>query len=119
MSRSRARMAEAFLDVRPWLVRSPREAGVFLPRDGDHLCRTGLQARLRQYGYAIGLKRRLRPHVLRHTCATHLLNGGADIRHVQQLLGHRDLQTTAIYTHLHLEDLRTVIERAHPRERRA
>lgn len=106
-------------DVRSWLVRSPREAAVFLSRDGDRLSRTGLQARLRQYGKAIGLKLRLRPHVLRHSCATHLLKGGADIRHVQQLLGHQDLRTTAIYTRVDVEDLRAVIERAHPRGRRA
>lgn len=105
-------------DVRPWLVRSPREEAVFLSRDGDRLSRTGLQARLRNYGEGIGLKNRLRPHVLRHTCATHLLQGGADIRHVQQLLGHRELRTTAIYTRVEVSDLREMLSRSHPREQR-
>jgi integrase/recombinase XerC len=57
------------------------------------------------------------PHVLRHTCATHLLKGGADVRHVQQLLGHRRLDTTALYTRVDISDLQAVVRRAHPRER--
>lgn len=102
-------------DVRPELTKSPREEAVFLSRDGCRLTRTGLQQRLALYGRALGLREKLRPHVLRHTCATHLLAGGADIRHVQRLLGHKDLRTTAIYTRVDVSDLRAVIERAHPR----
>jgi site-specific recombinase XerD len=104
-------------DVRPQLAKSPREEGLFLSRDGDRLSRSALQMRLREYGQASGLRTRLRPHVLRHTCATHLLQGGADIRYVQRLLGHQDLRTTAIYTRVTVDDLREVIARSHPRER--
>lgn len=102
-------------DVRPELAKSPREEAVFLSRDGCRLTRTGLQQRLALYGQALGLRQKLRPHVLRHTCATQLLAGGADIRHVQRLLGHKDLRTTAVYTRVDVSDLRAVIERAHPR----
>lgn len=104
-------------DVRPQLAESPREEALFLSRDGDRLSCSALQMRLREYGKTAGLRTTLRPHVLRHTCATHLLRGGADIRYVQRLLGHQDLRTTAIYTRVTVDDLREVIARAHPRER--
>jgi site-specific recombinase XerD len=57
------------------------------------------------------------PHALRHTCATHLLRGGADVRHVQLILGHRRLKTTGVYTRVVIEDLREVLARTHPRQR--
>jgi integrase/recombinase XerC len=60
---------------------------------------------------------RATPHALRHACATHLLEGGADVRHVQAILGHRRLETTALYTEVQVRPLARVIERAHPRER--
>ncbi|MFM2089638.1 MAG: hypothetical protein RLZZ127_127, partial [Planctomycetota bacterium] len=62
-----------------------------------------------------GIGRRVTPHTLRHTFATHLLRAGADIRAVQELLGHASLDSTAIYTHLSVEDLRRVVEASHPR----
>jgi integrase/recombinase XerD len=99
-------------EVRPELVRR-LESALFLSRDGARLSKVGLQAMVKQHGQAIGLK--VSPHTLRHTCATHLLRGGADIRHVQELLGHRSLQTTALYTRVAIEDLREVLARTHPR----
>jgi integrase/recombinase XerD len=66
---------------------------------------------------AAGIDIRVTPHTLRHGCATHLLQGGADVRHVQKLLGHSSVQTTAIYTHVDTKDLARVMEKAHPRER--
>jgi site-specific recombinase XerD len=60
---------------------------------------------------------RISPHALRHACATHLLRGGADVRHVQAILGHRSIDTTARYTRVLAADLRAVIDRAHPREK--
>jgi integrase/recombinase XerD len=99
-------------DARPELVKRV-EAALFLSRDGARLSKVGLQAMVKRHGQAIGV--RVSPHVLRHTCATHLLRGGADIRHVQELLGHRSLQTTALYTRVAIEDLRQVLARAHPR----
>lgn len=99
-------------DARPELVRR-LESALFLSRDGARLSKIGLQAMVKRHAQAIGLH--VSPHTLRHTCATHLLRGGADIRHVQELLGHRSLQTTALYTRVAIEDLRQVLARAHPR----
>jgi len=72
---------------------------------------------VRRRPWAAGLPRPVSPHVVRHSCATHLLRGGAGVRQVQELLGHRSLQTTALYTRVEVEDLRAVIRRCHPRER--
>ena len=67
-------------------------------------------------GAKLGLK--ARPHILRHSCATHLLKGRADIRHIQRLLGHRSLATTEAYTKVEVADLKAVIQRCHPREKK-
>lgn len=89
------------------------DSALFLSRDGARLGAAGLRARIQYYGRRIGV--RLTPHALRHSCATHLLRGGADLRHVQALLGHRRLTTTALYTRVAISDLRAVIARCHPR----
>jgi integrase/recombinase XerD len=99
---------------RPELVTTVN-AALFLSRDGARLGAAGLRARIQYHGRRIGV--RLTPHALRHTCATHLLRGGADLRHVQALLGHRRLTTTALYTRVAITDLRSVIRNCHPRER--
>lgn len=102
-------------EVRHALVRDPREQAVFLSAIGTRLSAVMLQRQVRQYAKALGL--RVTPHVLRHSCATHLLRHGADVRQIQQLLGHRALETTALYTKVDVSDLATVLARAHPRER--
>ncbi len=89
------------------------DAALFLSRHGGRLSIVGLRAVVQRHGRAIGVD--VSPHALRHTCATHLLRGGADIRHVQELLGHRSLVTTALYTRVAIGDLRQVLARAHPR----
>jgi integrase/recombinase XerD len=99
-------------EARPELVKRV-EAALFLSRHGGRLSLVGLRAIVKRHGQAIGVH--ISPHTLRHTCATHLLRGGADIRHVQELLGHRSLQTTALYTRVGVDDLRQVLARAHPR----
>ena len=103
-------------EVRPSLSKTLRESAVFLSRDGNRISTNQVQTRLALYGQGAGLKMKLRPHLLRHTCATHLLAGGASIRHVQSLLGHRSLRTTEIYTRVEIGDLRQVLLRAHPRK---
>jgi integrase/recombinase XerD len=99
-------------ESRPALV-AHIESALFLSRDGARLGAAGLRARIHYHGRHIGV--RLTPHALRHTCATHLLRGGADLRHAQVLLGHRRLTTTALYTRVAIGDLRDVIARCHPR----
>jgi integrase/recombinase XerD len=88
---------------------------LFLTRDGGRLGAAGMRVRIQAAARRLGL--RLTPHGLRHACATHLLRGGADVRHVQALLGHRRLTTTARYTHVAITDLSAVVARCHPRER--
>jgi integrase/recombinase XerD len=99
-------------EARPDLVKRI-DSALFVSRHGGRLSLVGLRAIVKRHGRAIGVE--LSPHALRHTCATHLLRGGADIRHVQELLGHRCLSTTALYTRVAIEDLRQLIARAHPR----
>ena len=98
-------------------MRDPKEPALFLQRHGTRLSSVTIALLVSAYGRAVGVK--VSPHGLRHACATHLLKRGADIRHVQQILGHRDIQTTALYTRVAIEDLRQAVERAHPRERHA
>lgn len=120
------RMARVALAA--WLTVGGREAvvadrvrrrddadAVFVNARGGRLSRQGAWGVVRKYGDAVGLGGRLTPHVLRHSCATHMLDHGADIRAVQELLGHASIGTTQVYTMVSTERLRTVYESAHPR----
>src|SRR3954462_13024427 len=100
-----------------WARRGDAEA-VFLNLRGGRLSRQGAWQIVRHYGDKGGLGARLSPHVMRHSCATHMLDHGADIRVVQELLGHASLSTTQVYTKVSPERLRAVYELAHPRARR-
>ncbi|MCU1449490.1 MAG: Tyrosine recombinase XerC [Acidimicrobiales bacterium] len=97
-----------------WARRGDAEA-VFLNARGGRLSRQGAWGIVRRYGDKVGLGPRLTPHVLRHSCATHMLDRGADIRAVQELLGHASISTTQVYTKVSTERLRLVYEQAHPR----
>ena len=97
-----------------WARRGDAEA-VFLNQRGGRLGRQGLWLVVRRHGDAAGLGPLLTPHVLRHSCATHMLDGGADIRFVQEMLGHASISTTQIYTKVSMERLRSVYRAAHPR----
>jgi integrase/recombinase XerC len=91
------------------------ERALFLNRKGGRLTTRSLQRVVEKQALAAGLRRRPTPHTLRHSFATHLLDAGADLRSVQELLGHENLVTTQIYTHISLDQLRKVYEKAHPR----
>ncbi len=100
-------------EVRPALARG-RHEGVFVNRRGYALSRQGFWKILRGYGQAVGIGG-LSPHMLRHSFATHLLEHGADLRAVQAMLGHADISTTQIYTHIHEQRLRRLYDEFHPR----
>jgi len=97
------------------LLRGRASPRLFVNARGGPLSRVGFWKILKQYGRAAGLPRTVSPHVLRHSFATHLLERGADLRAIQLMLGHADLSTTQIYTHVLEARLRTVYDRFHPR----
>ena len=99
---------------RPDLVRMPSEA-VFLSLQGRALTRQSFWHRIKKYARAADIRGKLSPHTLRHAFATHLVNNNADLRVVQLLLGHSDLSTTQIYTHVATERLKSLHSRHHPR----
>lgn len=91
------------------------QLAVFLNNRGGRLSRQGAWAVVRKYAMEAGLSSRLSPHVLRHSCATHMLDHGADLRTVQELLGHASLTTTQLYTKVSTDLLQSAYEQAHPR----
>ncbi len=103
--------------ARPQLVADPTTTNLFLTKNGRPLDALAVINAVRRHLKRAGIDKPIRPHRLRHACATHMLKGGADIRHIQKLLGHASLQTTQIYTRVEISDLKAVHRRFHPRER--
>ncbi|MEP7326633.1 MAG: site-specific tyrosine recombinase XerD [Gemmatimonadota bacterium] len=101
--------------LRPELDRGKTENRLLLNARGGPLSRVGAWGIVKRCAKAAGIKKRVTPHTLRHSFATHLLEGGADLRAVQEMLGHADLSTTQIYTHVDREYLRSVHRQFHPR----
>ena len=100
---------------RPELSRGRPEKALFLNFRGRPLTRQGLYKIVQGHARTAGLEDRMSPHTLRHSFATHLLAGGCDLRSVQEMLGHADVATTQMYTHLSGEQLKDVYFRTHPR----
>lgn len=97
--------------------RGDEQQALFLNPRGTQLTRQGLWLIIKKYVEQAGIKTEVTPHTLRHSFATHLLEGGADLRNVQELLGHSNISTTQIYTHVSSERLRSTYDEAHPRAR--
>lgn len=113
-------LREYAADARPQLLAHARRrlrttSALFLNARGGPLTRQGYWLALKRAGARAGISRKLTPHTLRHSFATHLLRGGASLRHVQELLGHATISTTQVYTHLTDRQVREAFERAHPR----
>jgi integrase/recombinase XerD len=102
---------------RPGLVRRASETALFVSQWGRRLDRANVARLVRTYASQAGLSGRVTTHALRHAFATHLLKGGASLRHVQEMLGHARVSTTQLYTHLDISDLKAVHRRCHPRAR--
>jgi integrase/recombinase XerD len=101
-------------EVRPELARG-RHQTVFANKDGNPMSRVGFWMLIKKHGLKAGIRAEISPHVLRHSFATHLLEHGADLRAVQAMLGHADISTTQIYTHIHQQRLKSLYDRFHPR----
>ncbi|MFQ5935961.1 MAG: tyrosine recombinase XerC [Acidiferrobacterales bacterium] len=106
-----------WLTARPQFAR-PREPGVFISRTGRRLGQRAVQLRVRRWAQQQGVGVPVYPHMLRHSFASHLLESSGDLRAVQELLGHADISTTQIYTHLDFQHVAQVYDKAHPRARR-
>ena len=111
-------------DVRPRLIAqrnkdSQRENALFLNRRGNRLTRQGFWLILKEYGKRSGIETPITPHTLRHSFATHMLNGGAPLRYIQEILGHASIATTQVYTHIAQEHLKVEYDKAHPRSKHA
>lgn len=107
-----------WLNVRSGLA-TDSESALFVSRRGERLSNRSIQSRLRRWGIKNGADQRLHPHMLRHSFASHMLESSGDLRAVQELLGHADISTTQIYTHLDFQHLAKVYDQSHPRARRA
>lgn len=108
-------LKEYLKEARPQLIHSQAEPALFVNRRGERLTRQGLWQILKGYAKAAELDKQVTPHTLRHSFATQMLGGGADLRTVQEFLGHANISTTQVYTHLTSEHVRRTYERSHPR----
>ena len=94
------------------------EIALFVSRRGGRICSRSIQQRLANWAIKQGLATHVHPHMLRHSFATHILESSSDLRAVQELLGHADISTTQVYTHLDFQHLARVYDAAHPRAKK-
>jgi len=111
-----AKTVKKYIDeTRPQLARNKKVEALFLNPRGERLTRQGFWQKIKEYAKSAGLDSQISPHTIRHSFATHMLSGGADLRSVQELLGHANISTTQVYTHLTTDQIRRTYEKSHPR----
>ena len=108
-------LSEYLHRVRPQLVESPSETALFVNMSGDRMSRQGFWKLIKYYQEKAGIEKDITPHTLRHSFAAHLLENGADLRSIQEMLGHADISSTQIYSRLLNQRLKDVYHKAHPR----
>ncbi len=111
-------------EIKKWIIdrnliqiKKGHEDFVFLNRNGKQLTRAMIFHFIKEYAALAGIKKKISPHIFRHSFATHLLEGGANLRAIQEMLGHESILTTEIYTHIDMQYLRETIMDCHPRNR--
>jgi len=108
---------QQWLSIRPQLAKEAEQA-LFVSKRGGRLARRSVEKRLKEWAIRQGVNRNVHPHMLRHSFASHMLESSGDLRAVQELLGHQNISTTQIYTHLDFQHLAKVFDKAHPRAKR-
>ena len=108
-------LSEYITDVRPQLVDSVDETALFVNMSGDRMSRQGFWKLIKHYQEKAGIQKDITPHTLRHSFAAHLLENGADLRSIQEMLGHADISSTQIYSRLINQKIKDVYKKAHPR----
>jgi integrase/recombinase XerD len=114
--KAREAVQKYLLKARPQLLKNQTNDILFLSRLGKKISRQSLWSVIKFYARRANIKKTIKPHTMRHTFATHLLEHGADLRSVQEMLGHSDISTTQIYTHVDKERLKSVHKQFHPRK---
>ena len=102
-------------DVRPQLVLNPQETSLFVNMNGERMSRQGFWKIVKHYQETAQIDKEITPHTLRHSFAAHLLENGADLHSIQEMLGHADISSTQIYSHMVKQKLQDVYHKAHPR----
>ena len=108
-------LSEYVHNIRPQLVESPDETALFLNMSGERMSRQGFWKLIKHYQEKAGIKKDITPHTLRHSFAAHLLENGADLRAIQEMLGHADISSTQVYSRLMNQKIKDVYRKAHPR----
>ena len=108
-------LQEYIRDVRPQIVMDPEEQALFVNMNGERMSRQGFWKIIKHYQETAGIEKDITPHTLRHSFAVHLLENGADLRSIQEMLGHADISSTQVYTHVVKNNLKDIYRKAHPR----
>lgn len=108
-------LADYVKEIRPQMVLSPKEQALFVNMSGERMSRQGFWKIIKYYQGKAQIDKDITPHTLRHSFAAHLLENGADLRSIQEMLGHADISSTQIYSHMVKQKLQDVYQKAHPR----